>query len=78
MTNVIKKEYNAFQTNGFKSWSDNTPMVEVVTADTSHWVSQHFTIEEAHQIIHLLNTAIVDAESAEDHVPWSLDDETPF
>jgi hypothetical protein len=77
MNNAIMKEYRAFQANGYKSWNDNTPIVEVVTADTSHWVSQHFTIEEAHKIVELLNKAIVEAESTEDHEPFNPD-ELPF
>lgn len=74
MSNTIVKEYTAFAANGFKSWRDQQPMVEVVTCSDGSWVNVDLTIAQAEQAIEILKTAI---QEAHDYKLASFD-ETPF
>ena len=77
MNDIIIKEYRAFQASGFKEWSNNNPTVQILTNDGNNWTHLEFTIEEATRIIAMVQKAIEEANSAEEHEPWNID-ETPF
>jgi hypothetical protein len=69
MTNRITKEYTAFMADGFKSWSDNVPMVNLVVSNhqTSTWTTVELTLEEAQSAIVILQAAIDEAKTLKDH-----------
>jgi hypothetical protein len=69
MSNKITKEYTAFMADGFKSWSDNVPMVNLVVSNhqTSTWTTVELTLEEAQSAIVILQAAIEEAKTLKDH-----------
>lgn len=74
MSNKIVKEYTAFAADGFRSWRDNEPMVEITTSEDGKWTSLHLTVAEAEKAIEILKVAI---QEAHDYQPPKFD-ETPF
>jgi hypothetical protein len=76
MSNKIDKTYTVFTASGYKSWSDQTPMVEIVTQSLHEhgWTAVDLTIEEAEQAIEILKVAIQEAKDYK--LPTY--DETPF
>jgi hypothetical protein len=77
MKDAIIKEYKAFQSAGYKTWGNNTPMVQVITNDGEHWTHLDFTLEEAERAVKMLQSAIEEAKNEPDHEPSPWDD-TPF
>lgn len=79
MNNKITKEYVAFMADGFKTWSDNIPLVNLVVSNhqTSTWTTLELTLEEAESAVEILQAAIEEAKSQPDHsaTPW---EDNPF
>ena len=77
--NKITKEYTAFMADGFKTWSDNTPLVNLVVSNhqTSNWTTLELTLEEAQSAIVILQAAIEQAKNEPDHDKSAWED-TPF
>jgi hypothetical protein len=81
MSNKITKEYVAFMADGFKTWSDNVPMLNVVVSNhqTGTWTTIELTLEEAQSAVEILQAAIEEAKSLPDHKPWNdLESDSPF
>ena len=74
MNKTITKEYVAFMADGFKTWSDNTPLVNLVVSNhqTGTWTTLELTLEEAQSAIEILQAAIEEAKNEPDHdkAPW--------
>ena len=76
--NVIKQEFNAFHGQAWKTYNDNTPMISFGMNDGyGGSVGQTLTVEEAVEVIDLLETLIAQAKETPDH-DLSKWDETPF
>jgi hypothetical protein len=78
MSSKITKEYVAFMAEPFKTWSDNTPMINLAVSNhqTSSWVTLDLTIEEAQSAIEILQAAIEESKTLKDFILG--DEDTPF
>lgn len=79
--NTIVKEYTAFAANGYRTWHNEEPMVEIITSDEGQWSNLRLTLEEAEFAIVILQQAIQEAKDYKfpvyDDTPVPIDD-TPF
>lgn len=75
---IITKEITAFGGHGWKNWDDNTPMVTLYSNDGhGNHVDQFLTVDQAAELVDLIEALIAQAKEAKDHEPTRWDD-IPF
>lgn len=74
----IKREYVAFHGYGWKHYHTQEPRVHfsMATGSGGH-AAQDLSIQEAEEVIQMLNDMIAKANSIPDHEPWNEED-SPF
>lgn len=75
----IRRDYVGIATYGWKTWANNEPTVKLVVNSYGDSAEQNLTIEEAGQVIEMLQAAVAQALATPDHETnndgW---DEMPF
>jgi hypothetical protein len=65
----IKREYSAIAAYGWKQWGTSEPTVKLVVNSYGQSAEQNLSIEEVGQVIEMLQNALAQALTVEDHSP---------
>jgi hypothetical protein len=77
--NSIKREYTAFSAHGWRNWQTNEPMISLNVSDGRNEATQFLTLEQAEEVITLIEQSMAEAKALPEHEAKDLwDEETPF
>lgn len=63
----MRRDYVAVAAYGWKQWGTNEPTVKLVVNSYGQSAEQNLTEEEVGQVIEMLQNALVEATTAQDH-----------
>jgi hypothetical protein len=64
---AIEKTYNAFEAWGYKNYFNNEPTVRIAAASLGEYTEVSFNIDEAEQILKMIQDAIEQAKISPDN-----------